>query len=86
MTTAEGDQPATGAWDGFALRRRRPRWGLLQKFTLGARVPSESTQYGVGHPYLPLQGDELLPGGAVDGGGQNLIGRCAPTTRRVYRD
>ena len=81
MTTTEGFQPATGAWDGFALATAAPL-GPYAQVHLAPRFPTTLLNTAL-VTYLPLQGDELLLA-LIDGGGQNLIGRCALTTRRIY--
>ncbi len=79
--TTEGYQPASGAWDGFALATVAPL-GPFAKVHLAPGFPPSLLNSALA-TYLPLQGDELLLA-LIDGSSQSLIGRCALTTRRIY--
>ncbi len=73
MATTEGEQPATGEWDQFALAAVAPL-GPFAKVHLAPGFPPNLLNTALAN-YLPLQADELLLA-LIDGGGQKLTGRC----------
>ena len=81
MTTTEGYQASTAAWDGFALAAAAPLGPYAQVHLAPGFPPSLLNTALV--TYVPLQRDELLLA-LIDGGGQKPVGRCALTTRRIY--
>ena len=81
MTTTEGLQPATDAWDEFALAAVDPL-RPFPKVHLAPRFPRRLLNTAL-LTYLPLAADELLLA-LIGGRGRKIIGRCALTTRRIY--